>query len=198
MRVPRPVLAALAVLLGSAVLPALAVGSTAAAPATPTVVDIRAAHHQGFDRVVFELDGPVPAGRQVRYVDRLIADGSGLPVRVAGRAVLQVRLEPAQAHDAGGQTSARRRAFALLNVMTVVRAGDFEGVTTYGIGLARRTAYDVSVLRNPSRVVVDVRAAFPTVQRAVWSSTPTGSSTTWSPTSCRAAGRCPRPPRRRG
>ena len=168
MRVPRPVLAALAVLLGSAVLPALAAGSTAAAPATATVVDIRAAHHQGFDRVVFELDGPVPAGRQVRYVDRLIADGSGLPVRVAGRAVLQVRLEPAQAHDAGGQTSARRRAFALPNVMTVVRAGDFEGVTTYGIGLARRTAYDVSVLRNPSRVVVDVRAAFPTVQRAVW------------------------------
>ena len=104
----------------------------------------------------------------MRYVDRLIADGSGLPVRVAGRAVLQVRLEPAQAHDAGGQTSARRRAFALPNVMTVVRAGDFEGVTTYGIGLARRTAYDVSVLRNPSRVVVDVRAAFPTEQRRVW------------------------------
>lgn len=168
MRVPRPVVAALAVLLGPAALPLLAIGRTAAAPPTPTVVDIRAAHHQGFDRVVFELDGPLPAGRQVRYVDRLVADGSGLPVRVAGRAVLRVRLEPAQAHDAGGQTSTRRRAFALPNVMTVVRAGDFEGVTTYGIGLARRTAYDVSTLRDPSRIVVDVRADFPTVQRDVW------------------------------
>jgi hypothetical protein len=147
--------------------PALAVDT--ATPPMPTVIEIRGSHHPGFDRVVFELDGPVPATRRVRYVDRLVADGAGLPARVAGRAILRVRLEPAQAHDAGGQpTSARRRAFALPNVMTVVRASDFEGVTTYGIGLARRTAFDVLALRNPSRVVVDIRAAFPTVQRSVW------------------------------
>jgi hypothetical protein len=34
--------------------------------------------------------------------------------------------------------------------------------------LAKRTTFHVSTLHNPARVVVDVRAAFPTVQRKVW------------------------------
>ena len=52
--------------------------------------------------------------------------------------------------------------------MTVVRAGDFEAVTTYGIGLARRQPFTVSTRKNPGRVVIDIRAAFPTVSRKVW------------------------------
>ncbi len=146
---------------------AAAPGDVRAAPVA-TLVGIRAAHHPGFDRVVFELTGGLPASRRVRYVDRLIGDASGLPVRIAGRAVLQVRLESAQAHDAHGSTAPARTAFALPNVMTTVRSGDFEAVTTYGIGLARRTTFHVSTLRNPSRVVVDVRAAFRTVNRRVY------------------------------
>jgi hypothetical protein len=41
-------------------------------------------------------------------------------------------------------------------------------VTTYGIGLAKRTRVHVFTLRHPARVVVDVRAAFRTVNRRVW------------------------------
>lgn len=134
----------------------------------PTLVSIRAAHHPGFDRIVLDFRGGLPSGVRVRYVDRLRADGSGRPVRVAGRAVLEVRLEPAKAHNRKGQTAPRRKAFALPNVMTAVRAGDFEAVTTYGIGLAKRTRFDVFTLRNPARVVIDVRAAFRTVQRRVY------------------------------
>ena len=52
--------------------------------------------------------------------------------------------------------------------MTTVRAGDFEAVTTYGIGLAKRTPFTVSTLHDPSRVVIDIRAAFPTVDRQVF------------------------------
>jgi len=136
-------------------------------PATPTLVGIRAAHHPGYDRVVFDFRGKVPS-YQVNYVTQLIQDGSGLPVPIAGRAVLKVRLEPAQAHKAGRVTAPGRIAFALPNVMTVVRAGDFEGVTTYGIGLAKRQSFHVFTLRNPSRVVVDIKAAFPTVQKKVY------------------------------
>jgi hypothetical protein len=61
-----------------------------------------------------------------------------------------------------------RKAFPLPNIMTTVRAGDFEAVTTYGIGLAKRTPFQVSTLQNPSRVVIDIRAAFPTVDRKVF------------------------------
>ena len=154
--------------LAALVLPAAPTGSAATAPAVPTLVGIQAARHPGFDRVVFEFRGGLPASRRVRYVDRLLADASGLPVRIAGRAVLRVRFEAARAHDAHGSTVPGRTAFALPDVMTTVRAGDFESVTTYGIGLARRTRVHVFTLRHPSRVVIDLRAAFPTVNRKVW------------------------------
>jgi hypothetical protein len=141
--------------------PLLAAGPVPAAP-VPTLVAVRAAHHPGVDRVVFEFRGGLPARRRAVYVDRLVADGSGLPVRIAGRAVLQVGFDRAQAHDADGATVPARTVLALPNVMTAVRSGDFEGVTTYGIGLARRTRVHVSTLRHPDRVVVDIRAAFRT------------------------------------
>jgi hypothetical protein len=120
--------------------------------------------------VVFEFRGGLPADRQVGYVDRLFADGSGRRVRVAGQALLRVRFEPAQAHtDQGVPTAAPRRvAFALPNVLTAVRSGDFEAVTTYGLGLAKRTPVRVSTLQDPPRVVVEVGAGFATVERKVW------------------------------
>lgn len=141
-----------------------------APPPTPVLVAVRASHHGDVDRVVFEFRGGLPTSRQVQYVDRLTADGSGRPVRVAGQALLRVRLEPAQAHtDAGAATAAPRRvAYALPNVLTAVRSGDFEAVTTYGLGLARRTPFTVSTLQSPPRVVIEVRAGFATVQRKVW------------------------------
>ncbi len=143
-------------------------GVAAAAPATPTLVGVRASHHPGFDRIVYEFRGGPPPSHRVRYVDRLIGDPSGLPVPIAARAVLRIRFAPARAHDAAGPTVRARRAFALPNIMTSVQAGDFEGITTYGIGLAKRTRFHVFTLRRPSRVVIDVRAAFPTVARKVF------------------------------
>lgn len=139
-----------------------------APPAVPTLVEIRAARHPGYDRIVFEFRGGLPASRQVRYVDKLVGDGSGLPVRIAGRAILEVRLEPAHAHDEDGQTVPQRLTFALPNIMTAVRSGDYEAVTTYGVGLAKRTRFEVLTLRKPDRVVIDIATSFPTVQRRVW------------------------------
>jgi hypothetical protein len=144
-------------------------GAAPAAPTIPVLVGIRAAHHPTFDRVVFDFRGGLPAGREVAYVPELIGDASGLPVPIAGRAILQVRFEQADAHDqTGAETAPDRVAFPLPNVMTTVRSGDFEAVTTYGIGLARRESFTVSTLTNPDRVVVDVGAAFRTVPRQVW------------------------------
>ena len=141
----------------------------ATAPAgTPVLVDIRASHHPGFDRIVYEFDGGLPSSQDVRYVGQLLGDGSGLRVRIAGRAILRVRFSDAQAHDAQGATVPGRVAFALPNIMTTVRSGDFEAVTTYGVGLAKKTAFHVSTLQSPSRVVIDIQAAFPTVQRKVF------------------------------
>jgi hypothetical protein len=168
MRVPSRLSAVLAAsLVVGPVVPAAASDGPSAAPPS-TLVAVRAAHHPGFDRVVFEFRGGLPATHRVRYVDRLLGDASGLPVRVAGRAVLQASFTGTNAHDAGGSTAPARTAFALPNVLTTVRSGDFEAVTTYGIGLARRTPFRLTTATGPARVVVDVRAAFPTVDRAVY------------------------------
>ena len=164
MRVLRPLLALLVPVL---LLPALAAGPAPAAP-VPTLVAITAAHHPGFDRVVFRFRGGVPATHRARYVDQLLGDASGLPVRIAGQAVLQVTFRAAQAHDAQGPTAPARKAFALPNVMTTVRSGDFEAVTTYGIGLAKKTSRAGVDAAEPRARRRGHRAAFRTVDRRVF------------------------------
>ena len=128
-------------------------------PPTSTLVAIRAAHHAEatpqYDRAVFEFNGPIPP-MLVEYVKQLIADGSGLPVPIAGRAIVLVQLSPAQAHDDAGQpTAPARLATRLPVVREIASAGDFEAVVTYGIGLAKRTYTRMRTLENPSRLVID-------------------------------------------
>jgi hypothetical protein len=167
-------LCALALVPGAAVGGLVVTSSTsnaapaaAARPSQPVLVAIRARHASGQDRVVFLFDGGLPASHGARYVDRLVADGSGKVIPVAGRAILQVRLGGAVAHDGSGPTAPTRTAYALPNAMLSVQSGDFEGVVTYGVGLAKRTPFHVTTLHNPSRVVVHVDAGFRTVPRTV-------------------------------
>jgi hypothetical protein len=64
-----------------------------------------------------------------------------------------VRFDPAVAHAAQGATAPARKAFALPNIMTTARSGEFEAVTTYGIGLAQGTPFEVFTLQDPSRAL---------------------------------------------
>ena len=73
-----------------AVLTGVVTGEAASAPPPPTLVAVRAAHHPGFDRIVYQFEGGLPSIHRIRYVDRLVGDASGLPVRIAGRAILRV------------------------------------------------------------------------------------------------------------
>jgi hypothetical protein len=137
----------------------------AAAPAgaqsAPTLVAVRAGRHAGFDRVVFEFRGPVPATRRVRYVDQLVEDGSGKPVRLAGGADLEVVFQGANAHDDRGMPTVSPRRFSpgFTALKEVAQVGDFEAVVSYGLGVDRRRPFKVSTLSGPSRLVVDVQTA---------------------------------------
>ena len=136
----------------------------AAAPAgaqsAPTLSGVRAGHHPGFDRVVFEFRGPVPR-HHVRYVDQLVQDGSGKPVSVAGAADLEVVFQGANAHDQNGTPTVDPRRFSprLPAVQEVAQIGDFEAVVSYGIGVDRRRPLEVTTLSSPSRLVIDVSTA---------------------------------------
>ncbi len=146
-----------------------AAAAVQAAPGTPLLVAVRAAHHPDVDRLVFEFTGGLPERTTTRYVAQVVGDGSGLPIPLAGRAQLEIGFSRAAAHtDAGRATVPSRTAWALPNVVATVVTGDFEAVVTYGVGLASRQPVRVTTLRNPSRVVVDVEADVPTVQRSVF------------------------------
>jgi hypothetical protein len=133
----------------------------AAAPAgaqsTPTLVDVRAGSHAGFDRVVFQFRGAVPEHR-VQYVDQLVEDGTGDPVSVAGAADLEVVFEGANAHEENGSPTITPRRFSpgLPAVKEIAQLGDFEAVVSYGIGVDQRRPIEVSTRSNPSRLVIDI------------------------------------------
>lgn len=144
---------------------ALAPAAVAAPSQTSTLVAIRAAHHPGYDRVVFEFSGPLPTYNTVTRVPAVIGDPSGLPIPVSGNAFLRVRMSTAVGHDDNGNGTygPTRRAYALPQVMHVVQAGDFEGVLSFGIGLSRDDSVHLFTLTGPSRVVLDIAADFDTV-----------------------------------
>jgi|694.fasta_scaffold26350_5 hypothetical protein len=137
--------------------------------ATPLLKKIRGASHVGYDRVVFEFDGPVPADFDVSFVPAIIGDPSGLPVPVIGQALLGVTFSLANGHDEDGNVFTDAiTTLGLKNVIQVVRSGDFEAVLSFGIGLSKQTQFSVFTLTNPSRVVIDIKATFTTVPTQIF------------------------------
>jgi hypothetical protein len=125
----------------------------------PTLVAIRVAHHTeevpNYDRVVFEFDSPLPPVR-IEYVKQLFGGGSGLPINIAGRAILQVDFRPAQAHGDNGQETAPHQLMPKLPIVReLVSTDDFEAVLVYGIGLSRKAELRILTLENPNRLVID-------------------------------------------
>ncbi|MGB8020634.1 MAG: hypothetical protein WCF04_05355 [Candidatus Nanopelagicales bacterium] len=164
------VLTTIALILVSAVAGVVATPAPPAeAQSVPTIVAIRAAHHPGYDRIVFEFDREKAPRATVSYVSKLIGDFSGEVVPVPGRAVIRVILRDAQAHtDFGDPTVDTNQAFALPNIMALRNAGDFEAVVTLGIGVAMKRSFHVHRLTKPGRIAIDVRTNFSRTTRKVY------------------------------
>ncbi len=139
--------------------------ATVKAPVTPTLTQITAAHHPGYDRLVFTFSGKVPAQHSVRYVKQVVADPSGKVLNVVGNAKLLIRFSPATGHTSKGVVTygPTRRTYALPGIIQVVNAGDFEAVLRFGVGVSRAAPFRVFTLNRPSRVVIDLRTPYRTV-----------------------------------
>jgi hypothetical protein len=112
--------------------------------------------HSTFDRFVIRARLATPR-YDVRYVRRIVADGSGETVSLLGTKRLRVIIPNARAHtQAGGNLLPHVITPGCSNLRQVKLAGDFEGVVTFGLGLRRRTGFRVFRLTGPTRVVVDV------------------------------------------
>jgi hypothetical protein len=128
-------------------------------PPVPVLVNIRSAAHPagGYDRIVFDFQGRLP-GYDIRYVSRVIADGSGEPVSVPGRRFLQIRFTPAQAHTDAGEATVTQRSrtldYPMMRAYAIV--GDYEAVLTVAVGLDDVVGFRVGEL--PGRIYIDVAA----------------------------------------
>jgi hypothetical protein len=130
---------------------------------TALLTAIRAARHEGYDRIVFQFARAIP-GYRVRYVKRPVReDGSGRRVPVKGGFVLRVRIDNASGADLTQESAPATYTGPLRfdphtpEVAELVRAGDFEGVLTWVAGLRDRVDFRVTTLKAPHRLVVDVR-----------------------------------------
>ena len=127
------------------------------APAgSPKLVDLRAGRHATFDRVVFQIDGPMP-WYSVRYVPVVRMDGSGDPVTLRGSAFLEVVLRAATDDDGRSvlATTRLRPDFPALREVTAPPVS-FEGQTVAGVGVSQRVGFRVFELTGPNRIVLDL------------------------------------------
>jgi hypothetical protein len=124
-----------------------------------TLSEVRAGRNAGFDRLVWTFREGRP-GWRVEYVDRPVREcGSGRAVPLPGDAWLEVRFEPARAHDDDGRPTAGAPGATpgLARVLTAVRTCDFEAVVVHVLAVDSPEPFRVLELDDPPRVVVDVR-----------------------------------------
>ncbi|WP_051433369.1 AMIN-like domain-containing (lipo)protein, partial [Promicromonospora kroppenstedtii] len=128
-----------------------------------TVTDVRVAAHDGYDRVVFDLDGTGSGkpGWRVEYVDQAVDDGSGDTVRVDGDAILRVSISgTATPTDSGVDefSGDRIEPADTRSIDEIVYRYWFEGYTTAFLGVdGAERPFRAFLLEDPMRVVVDVQ-----------------------------------------
>jgi hypothetical protein len=127
-----------------------------------SVVAVRVATQDGYDRVVFELDGKESGepGWRVEYTDDPAQQGSGNPVEVEGAATLAVVITGSGFPMDTGATEVNddpALPAELESIQDVVLGATFEGQYQAFIGTTREAPFRVFRLSNPTRVVIDVQ-----------------------------------------
>jgi hypothetical protein len=137
---------------------ALNVADTNTAPGgQPQLLRVTTGHHATFDRVVFRFSSRAP-GYYVRYVSQPTNDASGNPVALAGNRFLAVTMHSVASAQAGKPAAPQgRQRPRYPQLRALVGTGDFEGYVSYTLGLRSKSGFRAFTLRNPDRLVVDVR-----------------------------------------
>jgi hypothetical protein len=125
-----------------------------------TVTDIRTGHHDGFDRVVFEVAGTGTPGWDVRYVDEAVEQGRGEHIPVAGNAILQVTITgvgyPTETGIDEYDGTQPLPGHGTDVVTEVVWDSTFEGSSVAFVGTTAQLPFRVYLLQGPARVVLEV------------------------------------------
>jgi hypothetical protein len=121
------------------------VSHTYSVPPVPELVRIGVGDHprdtgeRAFNRISFTFTTAFPSYRFV-FESQLTADPSGKVVPLAGMGVLGIVFTQAQAHTVDGARSSigsqPARPLHLARAVDYAQAGDYEGVLSYGVGVA--------------------------------------------------------------
>jgi hypothetical protein len=118
-------------------------------PPLPTLIAIGAGDHpvqpgeRPYNRMSFTFVGAFPS-YQFEFAGALLGDPGGRRILLAGDGVLKVTFRQAQSHTASGRSSVVSKPPERLGFSRMVswtQAGDFEGVLSYGIGIAWPVAH---------------------------------------------------------
>lgn len=119
---------------------------------------VRIGLHEGYERVVFDLEGTGTPGWFIDYTDSPAQQGSGHAVEFNGSTALNVNID--------GTLYPFELGIDAPNIGTVpghggivtevISLGTFEGRSQFVIGLDSRHPYSVKVLEDPTRLVIDI------------------------------------------
>ena len=127
-------------------------------PSRLAVVGVRVGAHEGFDRVVVDLEGDGDPGWFVDYTSTPMQETVGQPLQVAGNSFLNINVDGTVYPFELGKNNDVPVTMAgdTGNVIDVISAGTYEGRSQVVVGLRSELPYSVQVLKDPTRVVVDI------------------------------------------
>lgn len=124
--------------------------------------EIRAARHDGFERIVIEHAGTGTPAMLVEYVDNPVAPGSGLPIELDQDAILEViwsgmastdDIDDSQLMTVGEPIT----DFNTSAIQSALVNAPWEATSSYFIGLDEERPYAVAIYDDPVRLVIDIQ-----------------------------------------
>jgi hypothetical protein len=131
--------------------------TSSTAPAVALIDALRTGTHAGYDRLTVEFKNGQPASIELRpQTGTTFTQGaSGQVMTLAGTNGILVVIHGADLHTSySGSTDIKTGYSALAEVRQVE---DFEGVVQLGLGISGPACYQMSILSNPTRLVIDIQ-----------------------------------------
>lgn len=122
------------------------------------IEDVRAGSHEGVDRVVVELSGTGTPNVLAGYTPDPRQQASGLPLVPAGNAYFELIIQGVpwtMGLSDADLAKADPAGVAAGGIQEIADGGIFEADAQYIVGLNAQRPYNLYLLENPTRVVVD-------------------------------------------
>lgn len=129
------------------------------APAQLAVTNVKVENHEGFDRVIFELQGTGEPGWFIDYTPTPVQQGSGSPIQFNGHTALNVNIDgTVYPFELGIENNNVGIIPGSGKTITEVHSvGTFEGRSQFVIGLnGNSRPYSVQRQADPSQITIDI------------------------------------------